>query len=81
MFEGEGERAGRDQKLRAWLAWHVAALSRAAKLPRLADLTGPARENNRRRDGKPMTPADQEAVLLTMKYLHATAAPPAEKEG
>jgi hypothetical protein len=34
------ERAHHD---RLWLAWHTAALTRAAKLPALADLMRPAR--------------------------------------
>lgn len=33
-------KADREHRLRAWHAWHVAALSRASKLPALSDLTG-----------------------------------------
>lgn len=46
-FEAAGMRNRRDHDGRAWLAWHVAALSRARKLPRLDALL--ARTGARRR--------------------------------
>lgn len=38
MFKGEARRLEREHNDRAWLGWHIAALMRAKKLPKLEDL-------------------------------------------
>jgi hypothetical protein len=37
-FEAASRRLERDQRARAWLAWHTAAMYRAEKMPRLEEL-------------------------------------------
>lgn len=40
MLRGAGRRAAREQDGRAWLAWHVEALARQKRLPKLDALLG-----------------------------------------
>lgn len=39
VFDGALRQARRDHDARAWLAWHMAALSRTNRMPRLSELT------------------------------------------
>lgn len=50
-----------DQKNRAWLAWHTAAMPRMKDFPSLADLTGD------RPQIKKMSPAEMKAVWASMR--------------
>lgn len=56
-LEGARRRLSAEQDGRAWLAWHVAALSRAQKLP---DLGGMFSQQKKQ---EPQTAAEQEISL------------------
>ena len=47
-FESIGLKAQREHNARAWLAWHVAALTRAKKFPRLDTLLAKTKTAPRR---------------------------------
>lgn len=57
-LEGARRRLTAEQDARAWHAWHVAALSRAAKLPPLADLL-----SDRAQDRGKQSQAQQEIAI------------------
>lgn len=38
IFRGAAKRVKREHNERVWLAWHIAALSKAEKMPRLKDM-------------------------------------------
>lgn len=57
-LEGARRRLSGEQNGRAWLAWHVAALSRASKLPDLSDML----EQDQQKRG-PQTVEEQEISL------------------
>jgi len=56
-LDGARRRLAAEQDGRAWLAWHVAALSRQSKLPDLASLLA------RDEPSAPQTPAEQEVSI------------------
>ncbi|WP_315920442.1 hypothetical protein [Mesorhizobium sp. SP-1A] len=49
ILEGEAGRVRRGQNDRAWLAWHVEALARSKKLPKLKDMMHDAPQKRARR--------------------------------
>jgi hypothetical protein len=49
ILDGAAGRLRREHNDRAWLAWHVEALSRQKKLPKLKDLTFDAPRKPKRR--------------------------------
>jgi hypothetical protein len=61
-MHGKLRAARRDHNQRAWLAWHIAALQRAKKLPRLKSML--ARE-------KPRIQSWQEQVNIMQKWAMA----------
>lgn len=46
-MEGAGARLRHEHNARAWLAWHIEALSRTKRLPKLKDLTIQPKANKR----------------------------------
>lgn len=63
MFEAAAERSKREHNNNAWLAWHVAALTRAQKFPKLKDLL-------HRDRSKPQTPDQMIAILRALNAAH-----------
>jgi len=49
ILEGVASRLKREHNDRAWLAWHIEALARQKKLPKLKDLTPAAPKKGKRR--------------------------------
>jgi hypothetical protein len=60
-FRAQADIFDREHKARAWLAWHVAALMRVKKLPRLERIAG-------RSPTRPQTPDEMLAII---KMLNA----------
>lgn len=48
MLKGAAARIQREQDNRAWLAWHIEALSRTKKLPALEKMMGSKKRRSRR---------------------------------
>lgn len=61
VMRGRLAAARTDDKNRAWLAWHTAAMPLMKDFPSLADLTG------ERPQIKKMTPAEMKAVWASMR--------------
>lgn len=59
-LEGARRRLSAEQDGRAWLAWHVAALSRQTKLPDLSDLL--TKQKNQ-------APQTQEQIEISLEQL------------
>lgn len=57
-------RLTREQNDRAWMAWHVAALGRAKKMPKLHEL-----QMGKKRRRSPSKPQSSEIQLAQMKAL------------
>ncbi len=57
VFAGASDRFALDQKNRAWLAWHTAALPRMEKFPALESLMGTKRTARRQ------TVSEMEAIF------------------
>lgn len=60
MLDGAAERAEREQMQRGWLAWHIAALPRADRFPRLHSFLGIKRTERRQ------TPEEIEAIFRAL---------------
>lgn len=71
IVEGKKSEAENDHRDRAWLAWTIAALGRAKRMPSLEDVTGKKKRAPKRR----VMSADQ---MLTMARMWSAAAPPSE---
>lgn len=66
ISDGVAERLKREQKDRAWLAWHIAALTRTTKMPKLEKLVA---------SDKPKTPQDWQAQLaIAQQWASVTGA-------
>jgi len=59
FLEGVQLRLEREHQARAWLAWHIAALPRAKRLPKLEDLLGKREQAVKR----PKSSAEIEALV------------------
>lgn len=57
ILDGAASRLKREHNDRAWLAWHVAALGRLKKLPKLKDMM-----HGEKPRGRKMTPEQLEAA-------------------
>jgi hypothetical protein len=58
-LDGAAKRIRREHDLTAWLAWHVEALSRVKKMPKLRDMLTPEKP----KPIPPQTPEQIEAIL------------------
>jgi len=58
ILDGAALKLMREHNSRAWATWHIAALSRAKKMPKLRELL----QEDKRPTGKRMTPEQIEAV-------------------
>ncbi|MDG3040436.1 hypothetical protein [Roseicyclus marinus] len=65
-MRGAQQRAEREHQGRAWLAWHTAALTRVAKLPKFEAVAGPSAASPRKRRQTP------EEVARNLKMLGAS---------
>lgn len=52
VLEGKAKAAAQAHRDRGWHAWHVAALYRAKKLPKLTELTGEPKKKGRKKPQK-----------------------------
>jgi hypothetical protein len=66
VLKGAGARLTQEQDARAWLAWHIEALARVKKLPRLEEM-----QSKRRRSVRRMTP--DEMIAIAHLWTAATA--------
>lgn len=66
MFNGVAARLRREHNDRAWLAWHIASLSRSKKIPKLETLF--SREKIKRRRQSP-----EELMAIAMQWTDALA--------
>lgn len=72
-IEERGEADRLEHNDRAWMAWHIAALSRMKKLPKLKDLfLKPLR-------AQPVRPQTPEEQLAVWKQWAAATAPPRKR--
>lgn len=55
ILDGAASRLKREHNDRAWMVWHIEALSRQKKIPKLAELTFAPEK-------RPMNPAEIEAI-------------------
>lgn len=61
-MEGQACRLRREQNANAWLAWHIEALARAKKLPKLKTLLSGERTQSR-----PQTWQEMKAIAMMWK--------------
>lgn len=60
IFEGVSSRMNREHNDRAWAVWHIEALARVKKLPKLADMTVGTTKKSRRQT------ADEQIAIAHM---------------
>lgn len=64
ILKGAGARLTREHDANAWLAWHIEALARSKKLPKLAEMQSGKPQKRRR-----MTPEE----MISMAHLWTAA--------
>lgn len=65
-FEAAGWRRERDRERDTWLAWHVAALTRAKRMPELAEMLNPGRTRRLSREEYRRRKAEQAELVKRM---------------
>ncbi|MQP38651.1 hypothetical protein CQ059_04855 [Brucella pseudogrignonensis] len=69
VLDGVASRLRRERNENAWLAWHIEALARSKKLPKLADMmeTSPKKQKRRQTVAEQISIAHRWTAALTRK--------------